>query len=121
PPQSPEGRGGHPQRAGRSRSARQPRWFRRLAGRTSPAGSGRLETAVPEVLPPHRRRDRERIPDEPRRSARRASRRLPGDAAHPRGEASVDGGAGLMGTTFLVALDLMGTFVFAISGATVGV
>ena len=76
--------------------ARQPRLLRRLARRASSALQGRVGEAVPRDLPLHRRRDRRRVPDEPRLSAGRACAGLPGPSADPR---SIRPGVGACHTT----------------------
>ncbi len=48
--------------------------FAALARRASPAAEGGVGPAVPRHVPLHRRRDRRRVPDEPRLSAGRACR-----------------------------------------------
>ena len=65
---------------------------RRVAEVASPQAQGRMGQAVQEDLRLHRRRDRRRVPDEHRLSARRASRGLPDLQAHRQVEAGLERG-----------------------------
>ena len=63
--------------------------FARLARGPSPAIAGGMDAALSADLSLHRRADRQRVPDEPRLSARSARAGLPGLCPNPRSVAAL--------------------------------
>ena len=94
-PQPAQGARGDRERAADSGAAQDARLIRAMARLAPSADQGRVGEAVPQAVRLHRRRDRRRVPDEHRLSARRPPRRMSGAQEAGADQAALDAGTRL--------------------------